>query len=79
MLQMNKSEVWKFLRGIHRQQALQDFTVAQQKGGMQVVKESENNGRIKRIVCAAHENQPLEYFRAMSFGETVSIFCLLSV
>ena len=32
-LQMNKPDVWKILEAIHRQQALQEFTVAQQKGG----------------------------------------------
>ena len=66
MLQMNKPYVWKFLEAIHRQQALQEFTVAQQKGGKQIVKENENHGRIKRIVCAAHEYQPLDYLRAIA-------------
>ena len=66
MLQMNKPDVWKFFEAIHRQQALQEFTVAQQKGGKQIVKENENHGRIKRIVCAAHEYQPLDYLRAIA-------------
>ena len=33
MLQYNKTNVWKILEAIHIQQALQEFTVAQQKLG----------------------------------------------
>ena len=51
------------------------------KRGKQVKKEIENHGGIKRIACAAHEYQTLEYLRAiasnMSLWETVSIFCFL--
>ena len=49
-----------------RKKAFQKFNVAQRKGGKQVVKESENHGRIKRIVCAVHKYQPLEYLRAIA-------------
>ena len=38
MLQINKPDVWKFLEAIHRQQALQEITVAQLKEVKQVVK-----------------------------------------
>ena len=52
------------------------------KRGKQIVKESENYGRIIRIVCAALEYQPLESLRAIassiSIWEIVSVFCLLS-
>ena len=66
MLQTNKPDVWKFLEAINRKQALHEFTVTQQKVGKQVVKENENYGRIKRIVCAAHEYQQLENLRAIA-------------
>ena len=47
-----------FLEAIRRQQALRDFTW-QNKKGKHKAKENENPGRIKPIVCAAHENKPL--------------------
>ena len=32
MLQINKTDIWTFLKVIHKQQAFQEYTVAQQKG-----------------------------------------------
>ena len=40
MPQSKKFDVWKFLEAIHRQQALEQFNVAQQKVGRQVVKKA---------------------------------------
>ena len=67
---MNKPDVSIFLEAIHRQQALQEFSVAQQKGGKQVMKKTENHGRLKRIVCATHEYQSLENLRAIASNKS---------
>ena len=66
MLQAAKPDVWKFLEAIHRQQALQEFNVSQQRLGKNIVKPNENFARIKRIVCSCADYNPFEYLEAIA-------------
>ena len=61
-----KPDVWKFLEAIHRQQALQEFNVSQQRLGKNIVKPNENFARIKRIVCSCADYNPFEYLEAIA-------------